>query len=110
MSTTAASFDPVLLRQLKKAGLVEPGVAPAPEAWARFLAAVNDHYRHLNDDRALLTRSMELSTSEMDELRQKSDDQRDQLSGIIDVIGDALGLFGGIVHEYADASSMTGEL
>ena len=109
-STNAAAFDPVLLRQLKKAGLVEPGVAPSPESWARFLAAVNDHYRHLNDDRSLLTRSMELSTSEMEELRRRSDDQRDQLKAIIDVIGDALGLFGGIVHEDADASSMTGEL
>ena len=110
MSTTAASFDPVLLRQLKKAGLVEPGVTPSPEAWARFLAAVNDHYRHLNDDRALLTRSMELSTSEMDELRRRSEDQRDRLSAIVEVIGEALGLFGGIVHEDADASSMTSEL
>ena len=109
-STNAAAFDPVLLRQLKKAGLVEPGVAPSPESWARFLAAVNDHYRHLNDDRSLLTRSMELSTAEMEELRRRSDDQRDQLKAIIDVIGDALGLFGGIVHEDADASSMTGEL
>lgn len=110
MSTTAASFDPVLLRQLKKAGLVEPNALPTSESWARFLGAVNDHYRHLNEDRALLTRSMELSTGEMEQLRRSVEDQRDQLTAILDVIGNALGLFGGIVHEDADASSMTGEL
>lgn len=62
---------------------------------------MNDYYRHLNEDRALLTRSMELSTNEMDQLRKRVEGQRDQLSGIVDAIGDALGLFGGIVAQEA---------
>lgn len=95
--STVSTFDPVLLRQLKKAGLADPSVVPTDAAWTKFLSAVNDYYRHLNDDRALLTRSMELSTNEMDQLRQRVEAQRDQLSGIVDAIGDALGLFGGIV-------------
>jgi serine phosphatase RsbU (regulator of sigma subunit) len=95
------NLDPVLMRQLKKAGLLESSVAPTSEIWSKFLAAVNDHYRHLNDDRALLTRSMDLSTSEMDELRKRVEGQRDQLSGIVDAIGEALGLFGGIVTQDA---------
>ena len=97
--TSATNLDPVLLRQLKKAGLLEPTATPGPEVWTKFLAAVNDYYRHLNDDRALLTRSMELSTGEMDELRIRVEAQRDQLSDIVNAIGDALGLFGGIIAQ-----------
>lgn len=97
--TSATPFDPVLLRQLKKAGLLEPSALPTPEVWTKLLTAVNDYYRHMNEDRALLTRSMDLSTNEMDELRQRVEAQRDQLSGIVDTIGDALGLFGGIVTQ-----------
>ena len=89
--TSATPLDPVLLRQLKKAGLLEPSALPTAEVWTKLLAAVNDYYRHMNEDRALLTRSMDLSTSEMDELRQRVEAQRDQLSGIVDTIGDALG-------------------
>ena len=98
---SATPFDPVLLRQLKKAGLLEPSAAPSGEVWKKFLGSVNDYYRHLNDDRALLTRSMELSTSEMDELRRQVEGQRDQLSAIVEAIGDALGLFGGIISQEA---------
>jgi serine phosphatase RsbU (regulator of sigma subunit) len=72
--------------------------------WTKFLAAVNDYYRHLNDDRALLTRSMELSTNEMDDLRKRVEAQRDQLSGVVEAIGAALGLFGGIVTQETSGS------
>lgn len=84
---------------------MDPATPPSPEAWQKFLAAVNDHYRHMNEDRALLTRSMELSTSEMDALRRRVEGQRDQLRGIVEAIGDALGVFGGIVQQ--DASGQT---
>ncbi len=107
-SSAVANLDPVLFRQLKKAGLLESSSVPSPEIWAKFLSAVNEHYRHLNDDRALLTRSMELSTSEMDELRQRVEQQRDQLSAIVDAIADALGLFSGIVHEEGAISVSSG--
>ena len=105
-SSAATNLDPVLVRQLKKAGLLEPSSVPSAEVWAKFLAAVNDHYRHLNDDRALLTRSMELSTNEMEELRRRVEGQRDQLSSIVDAIAEALGLFGGIVQKDQDANSV----
>jgi phosphoserine phosphatase RsbU/P len=104
-------FDPVLLRQLKKAGLPEPSVVPTGEAWSKLLVAVNDYYRRMNDDRALLTRSMEISTNEMDELRRRVEEQRDQLSGIVDTIGHALGLFAGIVtQETSGATDVRGGL
>jgi serine phosphatase RsbU (regulator of sigma subunit) len=84
---------------LKKAGLPDPSTLQPTDGWAKLLVAVNDYYRRMNDDRALLTRSMELSTGEMDELRRRVEDQRDQLSGIVDTIGHALGLFAGIVTQ-----------
>ena len=85
--------------------MLEPSALPTAEVWTRLLASVNVYYRHLNDDRALLTRSLELSTKEMDELRQRVEAQRDQLSGIMDAIGDALGLFGGIVSQETDGTT-----
>jgi phosphoserine phosphatase RsbU/P len=105
--SSSTNFDPVLQRQLKKLGALDTSSAPNAELWAKFLSAVNDHYRHLNDDRALLTRSMELSTSEMEELRKRVEAQRDQLRAIVDVIGDALGIFGGIVK---DDTAQTGDV
>lgn len=112
MSTTTSPphLDPVLVRQLKRAGVADPFVAPERDVWMRFLVAVNDHYRHLADDRALLTRSMELSTGEMEDLRRRVEGQRDQLSGVIDAIGDALGLFGGIVGQDTGSRDVTGGL
>lgn len=97
----ASKLDPVLLRQLKKAGSADPSALPSAEAWQRLLAAVDEYYKHLNQDRALLTRSMEISTSEMDALRRHVEDQRDQLRSIIAAIGDALGRFEGIVRRDA---------
>jgi serine phosphatase RsbU (regulator of sigma subunit) len=108
---TPLSLDPVLVRQLKKAGLPEPSALPPGDGWTKLLVAVNDYYRRMNDDRALLTRSMELSTGEMDELRRRVEEQRDQLSGIVDTIGHALGLFAGIVtQETAGTTDVKGGL
>lgn len=109
MSSEAGSLDPVLMRQLKRAGLLEPSSIPTHEVWTKFIAAVNDHYRHLNDDRALLTRSMELSTGEMEDLRKRVEAQRDQLTSVVNAIAEALGLFGGIVGQEgygADAKNL----
>src|SRR5687768_6976071 len=36
-----------------------------PPEWAAFLAAVDDAYQHADDDRRLLERSLELSSSEL---------------------------------------------
>jgi len=105
--SSLTDLDPVLLRQLKKAGSPDPATLPSPEAWGRFVGAVSDYYRHLNDDRALLTRSMELSTHEMEELRHRIEGQRDQLSSVVDAIGEALGMFGGIVHSESGGSNVT---
>lgn len=105
-----AALDPVLLRQLKRVGSADPASAPTSEAWTRFLTIVNDYYKHMNDDRTLLTRSIELSTTEMDEMRRRTEAQRDQLRAIVDAIGEALGMFGGIMQgeDGGGPSSVTG--
>ena len=68
-SSAVTKFNPVLLRQLKKADPESFQHATAV-AWAKLLESINEHYRHLNADRALLARSMKLSAREMEELRQ----------------------------------------
>lgn len=97
--SSSVTLDPVLLRQLRKAGGADPSTVPSAEVWSKFLTLVNDYYRHMSNDRALLTRSMELSTEEMNELRTRVEVQRDQLSEIVQAIGEALGQFGGIVQQ-----------
>lgn len=96
MSTHA--IDPVLARQLKRLKLDAEQGPQTPAEWASFLAAVNDHYLRMNDDRSLVNRSLELSTSEMDRLRQRVEMQRDRLSHVIGAISEALGHFGALMQ------------
>ncbi|GAC1554181.1 MAG: hypothetical protein NVS3B10_15620 [Polyangiales bacterium] len=108
--TTTPLLDNVLLRQLKKAGAIDPMVPPSGEPWTKFLGAVNDYYRHMNEDRAMLTRSMELSTEEMNVLRAGIEAQRDQLRAVVHAIGEALGMFGDIVQQDSVRTDVTGGL
>lgn len=102
MRTTRA-LDPALARQLKRLA-IEPAIGPTtPAAWAGLLERLNEHCLHLADDRALLNRSLELSTAEMDGLRRKVEHQRDGLSSVIGTIGHALAEFGAVVQ--SDSSS-----
>ena len=50
------------------------------------------------DDRALLNRSLELSTIEMEALKRHVEAQRDRLSGVVGTIGDALSQFGAVAQ------------
>jgi serine phosphatase RsbU (regulator of sigma subunit) len=90
-------LDPVLLRQLTRLGLATLDQVPTAESWGRFIRGVNDTYKHLTDDRALLTRSIELSTAEMSELRERVEGQRDALRAMTVGIADALSHFGDLV-------------
>lgn len=86
------TLDPLLARQLARAG-ANAEAPPATEAWLKLLRSINDHYRHAADDRALLTRSMEISTAELDELRRRVEKQRDQLRIAMLGVSDALAMF-----------------
>jgi sigma-B regulation protein RsbU (phosphoserine phosphatase) len=97
MKSPASSFtlEPLLLRQMTRAGaaLENP---PETEAWTKLLRSVNDHYRHMEQDRSLLTRSMEISTGELEELRRRVERQRDQLRIAMVAVSDALHMFDGL--------------
>lgn len=100
---TSRPLDPVLARQLRRLSLDVAEAPPTAKQWAAFLDAVNEHYHHTSEDRALLNRSLDLSHKEQDELRRAAEAQRDRLSGIVGAIGDALSEFGSYVH--SDTSS-----
>lgn len=88
---TSRNLDPVLARQLKRLAL--PAELQGSAEWERFLDSINEHYIHMNDDRALLSRSIELSTQEMDGLRRRLEAQRDNSLSLIAGIGESLGRF-----------------
>ena len=100
------AIDPVLARQLRRLKIDPAGGPPSPEAWPQLLAAVSEHYARTTEDRALLNRSLELSTLEMETQRKKSEHQRDRLAEIISAIGETLGAFGSLAH----ADSNTGQV
>ncbi|HRC55213.1 MAG TPA: SpoIIE family protein phosphatase [Kofleriaceae bacterium] len=104
---TARPIDPVLARQLRRAK-IDPEQGPgSPEAWAQVLTMVNEHYRHLDDDRSLLNRSLELSTVEMEMLRRRVEHQRDRLSAIVGTIGEALSHFGVLAQSETKSGQTT---
>ncbi|MFS8067125.1 MAG: serine/threonine-protein phosphatase, partial [Byssovorax sp.] len=96
-----AEPDPLLVRQLKRLGLEDLEEPPSREAWPKVLARISDHYRAIADDRALLARSLELSTAEMTQLQVRVATERDRLRGVVTAIGDALTAF----HDVANSRS-----
>lgn len=88
---TTRALDPVLARQLKRLAL--PTEVENSPGWRKFLDGVNEHYLHMSEDRALLSRSIELSTSEMEGWRRRVETQRDQLVAAITGISQSLTKF-----------------
>ena len=99
-------LDPILLRQLKRAGVAEVA-QPDSESFAKLLAMISDHYRRAAEDRAMLTRSMDLSSAEFDVLRERVERQRDSFRDTISALNEALSVFGEVVH-HRDGSEDTG--
>lgn len=106
---TTRALDPVLARQLKRLKIdTASSVSGLPdEVWPQLLEQLNEHYHHMNDDRALLNRSLELSTGEMDSLRRRVEHQRDSLSMVVGAIGEALSDFGSIVQADSNTGTLT---
>jgi phosphoserine phosphatase RsbU/P len=97
---TNRNLDPVLARQLKRLSL--PAEVESKPEWQRFLDGVNEHYLHMSEDRALLSRSIELSTTEMEGLRRRLESQRDSLLSVIGGIGESLAGFAGTLTAAPD--------
>ncbi|MGK3969929.1 PP2C family protein-serine/threonine phosphatase [Sorangium sp. So ce118] len=88
-----ADIDPLLARQLRRLGLEDLSEPPDRETWSKVVARISEHYRHVADDRSLLTRSLDLSTNEMGALHRQLLAERDRLRSVVVAIGDALTLF-----------------
>lgn len=56
---------PVLIRQLRKAGIDPNQGAPDVEKWEKFLRFVDETYRGHEEDRYLMERAMDLSSAEI---------------------------------------------
>lgn len=95
-----SEIDPLLARQLRRLGLQDFDEPPDRATWQKALVRISDHYRHVAEDRNLLNRSLELSTSEMTELHQQLASERDRLRGVVGAIGDALNVF----HDVASSN------
>ncbi|MCW5873083.1 MAG: EAL domain-containing protein [Anaerolineales bacterium] len=57
----------ILRRQLKRLEL-DPAASPDAKAWAEFLGTIEQTYRHADQDRYLLERSLAISSKEIHEL------------------------------------------
>ena len=75
----------VLRRQLRKAG-ASLDESPGDEAWTRFVQRVEAHYRATDDARYTLLRSIDISSSEMEQLHQAVEDERAQLAALFDAM------------------------
>jgi PAS domain S-box-containing protein len=92
------TYHKLLLRQLRRLGVVDPARAPSEAEWAGLLAVVSRTYTSGEEDRALLERSLEVSSSEMEalyeDLRRASEGrvavERDRLRSIVEALSDGL--------------------
>ena len=70
-------MHPLLKRQLKRLGLIDPALPPSPEIWQRFLERISNAYTEADQGRELLEQSLALSSKEMqqlyDDLQQTSE-------------------------------------
>jgi hypothetical protein len=88
------TFDPILVRQLRRAGNLSADTVPTLEGWQKFLGTVDKQYRFAADDRAMLVRSMEVSSAEMEKLSTRLEGHRNELQNMVLVLADALQSFG----------------
>jgi PAS domain S-box-containing protein len=63
-------LNPLLVRQLRRCGVLDPNAPPSAEAWIRFLERVSNTYREFEDGHDLLERSLSISSDEMTELNR----------------------------------------
>jgi two-component system, sensor histidine kinase and response regulator len=88
----------VLRRQLKKAGLSEPDSLPDAKQWALLLERIERSYVSADQDRYLMERSLDKSSSEMQALYESLKlssasalaTERDKLRAVISAMGDGV--------------------
>lgn len=90
---TTSILAPQLVRQLKRAGILDEGEQPAADAWRKFLRAVNEHYLHAENDREVLARSSEVAANMVSEVQQRLDAERESLRTTLSTVAGAIGTF-----------------
>jgi len=78
------------MHPLKKLGIADSSVSPAPESWQELLRRVSQWYTDADQERYLLERSLNISSREMQELSGSLRSERDRLSAILSSLGDGL--------------------
>ena len=81
--------DPTLSRQLNRLKLDEE-VPPTSAQWKKLLKYLDAHYRHVDDDRDMMARSLEVSTEEMARIRGEISAERDELKTTLELFHKAL--------------------
>ncbi|MFN0242145.1 MAG: response regulator [Planctomycetota bacterium] len=91
---------PLLDRELRRCGVIDPDQVPDLEAWRRFLARVDETYRRSDDDRKLQEHALNVLSAEMigldDSLRESQASllcERDMLQAVLTSLGDGLCVF-----------------
>jgi len=98
-------LEPVLARQLRKEGVTDVNMPPDEASWARLLQRISEHYRHVEEDRVRLSRSLETSTEEMTALHEKLEEERQRLRSLVLAFADALSVFrNAIPQRFSDQS------
>ena len=74
----------LIVRQLKKLGILESDQIPTSEQWAGLLSVVSRTYEHADEDRTRLERSLDVSSREMHERTHEIKYRafHDQLTGL----------------------------
>jgi len=87
---------PLLERQLRRCG-IDAEKPPDLDAWRSLLHRIDTAYRHADEDRYLVERSLEVSSAEMNELYRSLREsestlaaERDKLRAMIACLGDGL--------------------
>jgi PAS domain S-box-containing protein len=91
-------MHPLLARQLKRVGLDQDHPPPTSEVWGEILERISQSYLEADQGRALLERSLALSSEEMRnlyaQLKQASETQlaqeRNKLQAVLQAMGDGL--------------------
>ena len=91
-------MHPRLARQLKRLRLIDQSYPQSPETWQAFLEKINQAYKEFDEERALLERSLMISSQEIqalfDDIREKGEQkvksEQAQTRTIIDAALDAI--------------------
>ncbi|MCP4446587.1 MAG: serine/threonine-protein phosphatase [Myxococcales bacterium] len=83
-------------RQLRKLKLSVDS-APNLTEWTALTTVVSDYYAESDNDRSMLSRTLELTTEEMGELRMQVEAERDSLRDLLEAVGSGIGYFAGSV-------------